>query len=597
MSFRKSAVALGVVGCAVLAAGSSLAGTLTERIAAKHKVKTADTWYGGRRTVFDFNGYDAWVVEPPEGVAPADGRPWSWTMQWREAFVARTGVPQLLKRGYHHVAIDTFKHRMDEKGLAVSADFQKFLVEELGLNPKANLIGLSWGGFFPTRYAVRFPQNVRKVYLDSPLLTYRRGRADDVGPWTARYPADGNWLLDPEMPVNQAAALAKTGIPVLLLYGGQDSEVEPATNAELFERRFRDAGGDIRVLCRPAFGHHPHGVEPTEPTIVNFFEARPGDRTWPIGIRDAFSCLERGGDAGAVLDDNLSVLISDIHLQMNPNMAYSFTAREFPKRVREILAMRPLPRRVICFGDMTFNDGEPASYAFLREQLEPLKAAGIDVFLAMGNHDRRKNFLAVFPEAGKDQPVPGRIVYRIDLGHCDLILLDSLNGAEKAVGGELGKEQEAWLKREVAAAKRPLLLGAHHTQAELSVDGKSLYPFMRANGKVIGWINGHEHYWQKANLFWGEGANEDVIRTLMLPTGGAWGEIGLVTLRTYPDRAVAKLKMIDMVWHDALRPGEKRPKSFDAIVEDMDGEKIIFPFERPLLRAKKQTPSVKALTE
>lgn len=111
--------------------------------------------------------------------------------------------------------------------------------------------------------------------------------------------------------------------------------------------------------------------------------------------------------------------------------------------------------------------------------------------------------------------------------------------------------------------------------------------FLRKNDKVIGWINGHEHRWKKETLFWGGGPNEDVLRALMLPTGGAWGEIGLVTLRTYPDRAVATLKMIDMVWHDALKPGERRPKSFDAVVADQDGEHVTFPFERPMLHARK----------
>ena len=53
--------------CAALAV-PALAGGLTDRIAAKFKVKATDTWFGGKRTIFDFNGYDAWVVEPPVGV-------------------------------------------------------------------------------------------------------------------------------------------------------------------------------------------------------------------------------------------------------------------------------------------------------------------------------------------------------------------------------------------------------------------------------------------------------------------------------------------------------------------------------------------------
>lgn len=301
-------------------------------------------------------------------------------------------------------------------------------------------------------------------------------------------------------------------------------------------------------------------------------------------------CLSEtnGGVAADGRDENLSVLLSDIHLQTDPKRGYAFTARELPKRVDEILAMRPLPARLIVFGDLTFDAGEPASYAYLREQTEPLCKKGIEVILGMGNHDRRKNFLAVFPEAGKDQPVPGRIVYKVNLGHCDLILLDSLDGQERAVGGSLGKEQEDWLEREVAAAKRPVILGAHHLNCELAFRGKRIFTFMRNSDRIVGWINGHGHSWVRENLYWGGGTNEDVIPSVMLPTGGAWGEIGLATLRTFPDRAVVTLKMIDMVWHDALRPGEKRPRVYDTIVADQDGQRVTFPFERPMLRYQKE---------
>ena len=84
-------------------------------------------------------------------------------MQWAEAYVDRTGVLDLLAKGWHHVTIDTFRHRMDEEGLRVSRAFQKFLVEELGFAQKANLVGMSWGGFFSTRYAATFPECVGKI--------------------------------------------------------------------------------------------------------------------------------------------------------------------------------------------------------------------------------------------------------------------------------------------------------------------------------------------------------------------------------------------------------------------------------------------------
>ena len=243
--------------------------SLRAKIAKRHAITGEDMWQGYRRTKFDFGGRTAWIVEP--SVAPRDGMPWTWTLQWAEAFVDRTGVPDLLKRGFHHATIDLFDTRMDEAGLAAAAAFQKFLVDDLGLAPKANLVGMSWGGFFATRYAAAHPANVAKLYLDAPLLCFD-GFKLDIGPWAARRPASGAWADDPEMPVNKAERLAAAKIPVLLLYGGEDQTVPAKLNCERFLPRFKAAGGTVDVIRRDLFGHHPHGLDPdkTRP-IVDFF--------------------------------------------------------------------------------------------------------------------------------------------------------------------------------------------------------------------------------------------------------------------------------------------------------------------------------------
>ncbi len=51
-----------------------------------------------RRTKFDFNGRMGWIVQP--SVKPLEGMSWTWTMQWAEAFVDRTGVLDMLRKGY-----------------------------------------------------------------------------------------------------------------------------------------------------------------------------------------------------------------------------------------------------------------------------------------------------------------------------------------------------------------------------------------------------------------------------------------------------------------------------------------------------------------
>ena len=264
-------VALTALAAFVAAAG--WANDLSEmkaRIENDHAVKKVDKFHGFDRVVFDFQGYEAWVV-CPEGETKA-GTPWTWTMQWATAFFPRTNVPDMLRAGYHHVTIITFEHKMNETGLRVSADFQKFLVEKLGFAPKAFLIGMSWGGFFSTRYAARYPQNVAKIYLDCPLLNLggRAGGKVGIGPWEKDAPED--WTDDPRMPINLAKPLADAKIPILLVYGGADNILTPELNSKIFIPRFKKAGGDITVVYRYAYGHHPHGVEIGETTIKDFFE-------------------------------------------------------------------------------------------------------------------------------------------------------------------------------------------------------------------------------------------------------------------------------------------------------------------------------------
>ena len=265
-----------VVMAALVAEGAFSGGlpSLASKIVTRHKVTRTDNWYGFDRTVFDFDGYEAWVVEPKAGTE-RKGRPWTWTMQWATAFVPRTGVPNLLADGYHHVTIITFKDKMDETGLKASARFQKYLVDELGFAPKADLIGMSWGGFFSTRYAANYPENVEKIYLDAPLLMFKDGKPKyDIGPWAKQLPADGKWTDHPEMPVNMAEKLAKTGIPIFLVYGGQDQSCPAEMNAIPFIERFVWAGGEksLKVLYREYFGHHPHGMDLNDQTVVRFFE-------------------------------------------------------------------------------------------------------------------------------------------------------------------------------------------------------------------------------------------------------------------------------------------------------------------------------------
>jgi pimeloyl-ACP methyl ester carboxylesterase len=259
---------------ALAASMAAMAGNLTDKIAEKHKIVATDKFYGFDRTRFEFQGCTAWIVEP--SIPALESKPWTWTMQWATAFVPRTPALQLLRQGWHHVTIETFKYRMNDEGVAISKAFQDYLVKELGFAPKTCLIGLSWGGFFSTRYTAAHPENVAAIYYDCPLLNFNKFGGYDaenlkgkIGPWADSVPAD--WSKDPRMPVNMAEKIAAAKIPAYLIYGGADNVVAPGENSELFAKRFKDAGGDIKVVKRGAYGHHPHGVEIDDASVANFF--------------------------------------------------------------------------------------------------------------------------------------------------------------------------------------------------------------------------------------------------------------------------------------------------------------------------------------
>lgn len=254
--------------------------SLEAKIAEKHTILVSDWWGGGHRMIFEFNGRKGWIVEPD---CPRADRPWVWTMQWMGAFLDRTGSSTLVKNGFYHVHLEAFETRCDERGLVALSEFQDYLTGELGLAPKARLIGMSWGGFYSIRYASTYPERVLKIYLDAPLLDLQKfgntgtfaptKGARWIGPWASLLPEGGSWSNDPRMPVNRAEPIAKAGIPIILLYGGQDQTVDPRQNCELFADRFRAAGGVIDVYKRGGYGHHPHGFEYEDvPRILRFFD-------------------------------------------------------------------------------------------------------------------------------------------------------------------------------------------------------------------------------------------------------------------------------------------------------------------------------------
>ena len=243
-----------------------------------------DEWNGGRRIMFRYGGNEAWVVSPKHEAA---GKPWVWVMEWPAAFPARNGVRSLLAKGFHVVTLRPGRYEgrqfvpapglMTDGRLALSRRFQAYCVKRFGLSEKVGLIGMSWGGFYSVRYATAYPECVSRVYLDAPLLDFTtlNSYATDEGRIARDYGVDYKTYVgrtDPRQPVNRAEILAKSGIPVLLIYGESDTVVPADQNCVPFAERFVKAGGVLHKVCRWGWGHHPHGLEESrQDQIVKFF--------------------------------------------------------------------------------------------------------------------------------------------------------------------------------------------------------------------------------------------------------------------------------------------------------------------------------------
>lgn len=236
------------------------------------KASVSKGYAGAKRYTFTFEGFSAYFDEP---AAPQPGRKWMWCMKWPGAFANQTGQVDGVRRGYYYVYLDNINW-MNPAGTEKAKRFHDFLVAKLGFAEKAFLIGMSWGGFYSTRYASTYPDDVARIYLDAPVMGFHGFSYGAAAQSWAREKGH-DWRNDPLMPINRAEPIAKAGIPILLLYGGADKTVNPKENCEIFIERFKAAGGDIVIFRRPEFGHHPHGFTDARDSgkVVDFFEGRP----------------------------------------------------------------------------------------------------------------------------------------------------------------------------------------------------------------------------------------------------------------------------------------------------------------------------------
>ncbi len=224
------------------------------------------------------------IVVVPKKAAP--GNPWSWRgCYWDHE--PQTEV-ELLKRGFHiaFVAPDGGK-----QGKAWDR-WYNFLTEKHGLAKKAAFIGMSKGGVNEFDWGVVNPDKVAcKLLVDhgfasKPVLKGTGPKAGEAYAWAianpgkvaciyARNPLMRSLMAGKSQPIDNLAALARAGVPILHDCGASDPWLDSQTR--VVEKRYKELGGQITVIIREGEGHFPlvaegpadgRGFHPGPPAIM-----------------------------------------------------------------------------------------------------------------------------------------------------------------------------------------------------------------------------------------------------------------------------------------------------------------------------------------
>lgn len=154
--------------------------------------------------------------------------------------------------------------------------------------------------------------------------------------------------------------------------------------------------------------------------------------------------------------------LSDCHIRpaADPLVGGVVDTRAILRRALAVLTSWDLPVDTWLFTGDLADDGQPESYAWLRETVEPLAAArGVRVVWASGNHDARPAFRRLLLDAVEsDEPLN----QAVDLGGLRLLVLDT-----NVTGVPWGRPTRAsldWLAEQLATpAHHGTLLALHHS--------------------------------------------------------------------------------------------------------------------------------------
>jgi Icc protein len=202
-------------------------------------------------------------------------------------------------------------------------------------------------------------------------------------------------------------------------------------------------------------------------------------------------------------DANSWALLADTHIAADSKTVHKAVnmTDNLVAVAKEVLARPERAAGVFVVGDCAFNKGEPGDYGQFTGLMEPLRAGGLPLHLALGNHDQRENFWAALEsQQTAKRPLADRQVALVSSKLVNWFMLDSLEKTMQTPG-VLGEEQLKWLAQTLDAnAKKPAVIVVHHNPG---LDGNfglkdtvALLEVLRPRKQAKAWVYGHTHNWK-----------------------------------------------------------------------------------------------------
>ncbi|MGF6847757.1 lysophospholipase L1-like esterase/pimeloyl-ACP methyl ester carboxylesterase [Chitinophaga sp. W3I9] len=237
--------------------------------------KKITSFYGYRCTDFDFRGRACKVVAPKFAAA---GHPWIWRARfWGHE--PQTDIA-LLERGYHVVYCDVAELFGNKEAIQLWNGYYS-LLRKAGLAHKAVMEGMSRGAVYVYNWAAENPDKVAAVYVDNPVIdlcswpgSQFKKQVAQPNEWEAfkkdyGFTSDSAAMLFKGSPLYKIREIVKGKYPMLHVLADADTDVPPEENTLPFEEKIKALGGDITVMHKPGFAHHPHSFPDPTP-IVDF---------------------------------------------------------------------------------------------------------------------------------------------------------------------------------------------------------------------------------------------------------------------------------------------------------------------------------------